>query len=59
MSAKTWFGYGWAQQPVTSRTWALAASLLSAFSKLTGHRVLNHEKHVAWCKAVGREWRTA
>lgn len=57
MGVKTWLGYGWAQQPVTSRTWAFIASLLFEVSRLTGYRVLNHAKHVAWCKAGGRDWR--
>jgi hypothetical protein len=45
-------GYGWAQ-PVTSRRWAFLASALFYLSRLTGHRVLNHQKHVAWQKACG------
>jgi hypothetical protein len=49
---KTWFGVGWAQ-PVVSRLWALAATVLFALSSLTGHRVLNHAKHRAWEHAVG------
>ena len=57
MSVKTWFGYGWAQQPVTSRTWALIASLLFAAKRLTGHRVLNTATHAAWAKAGGRSWK--
>ncbi len=51
--AKLWFGYGWAQQPIASRTWAFIASLTFAVSALTGHRILNHAKHVAWCRAAG------
>lgn len=56
---RVWLGYGWAQQPVTSRAWAFAASLLFAISKATGYRVLNHAKHVAWCRAGGRNWKAA
>lgn len=54
---KGWFGYGWAQQPVTSRTWAFIASLLFAVKRLTGHRVLNTATHIAWAKAGGRSWK--
>lgn len=56
---KRWFGYGWAQQPVTSRVWAFIASLLFAVSRLTGFRVLSTAKHIAWCRAGGRSWRPA
>lgn len=42
----------WAQ-PVTSRPWALVAVALFRASQLTGHRTLNHAKHVAWERACG------
>jgi len=44
------FGKGWAQ-PVTSKPWAFIATVLFTVSRLTGHRVLNHRKHIAWQRA--------
>lgn len=49
---KTFFGYGWAQ-PVVSHRKAAWCSLLSLISRLSGHRVLNTRKHVAWERACG------
>jgi hypothetical protein len=45
-------GHGWAQ-PVTSKPWAFVASVLFQVSRLSGYRVLNHSKHLAWEKACG------
>lgn len=45
-------GYGWAQ-PVVSRRKALRCSMLFTLSRLSGHRVLNHRKHLAWQRACG------
>ena len=46
------FGKGWAQ-PVIRTHWAFICSVLFAISRLSGYRVLNHEKHVAWGRACG------
>ena len=54
---RRWFGYGWAQQPVTSRSWAFAASALDAIARLSGYRILSTAKHIAWSRAGGRERR--
>jgi hypothetical protein len=45
-------GHGWAT-PVVSKRSALWASVLFAVSRVTGYRVLNHRKHLAWERACG------
>lgn len=42
----------WAQ-PVVSKPWGVVTSVLFKISKLSGHRVLNHSKAIAWARATG------
>lgn len=46
------FGTNWAQ-PVTNKRWAFVCTILSNISRLSGYRILNYQKHVAWEKACG------
>lgn len=42
----------WAQ-PVVSRRWAFVTVAVETVSRLSGYRLLCHQKHVAWQRACG------
>jgi hypothetical protein len=53
---KSWFGQGWAE-PVVSKPWALACTVLDRIKRLSGYRVGVHSSHWAWENATRRAGR--